>query len=517
MAAKLPMLIVSLAFAAGVSPAAAKQSPAGPIIETSDGKIRGVQDDGVYAFRGIPYAAAPVGDRRWAPPAPVRKWRGVRDARKFGAACIQKPGLSGANGGDPGPLSEDCLTVNVWTPVLDPSAKLPVIVWIHGGAFVFGGSGLAGYSGAPTAKKNAVFVSLNYRLGALGFFAHPALAGENGGAMNFGLLDQVAALKWVRDNIAEFGGDPGNVTIMGQSAGAKSVMAHYASPLSRGLFAKGVAMSAYILPDATKENARAVAGAVASAVGLDGEDAKLKDLRRIPAKRFAEINDKAASQGPVPIVGDEALPRSIAETFEAKAEAPEPLIMGNTSDDASVIAAFGLDPAAIIKKLGAAGLGLKILYPNLSEDERARQALRDVVFTMNARWVADRRSSRAPTWRYYFDYVAENDRKALPNGAPHGYDVAFLLDTVPFAAGLDGRYTKGDAAYARAASSYFAEFARSGAPSSDGAPAWPSDGGLRDAALVFGRETIELDRNFMRLRLNTLIGATRLVGGALSR
>jgi para-nitrobenzyl esterase len=302
---------------------------------------------------------------------------------------------------------------------------------------------------------------------------------------------------------------------MGQSAGGKSVMAHFVSPLSRGLFTKGVAMSVYILPDATTEKARIVAGAVASAVGLGGERATLKELRSIPAQRFTTITDPAAALGPVPIVGDDMLPRSIAATFEAKAEAPAPLIIGNTSDDASVIAAFGLDPEKIVDRLGAAGLGLKILYPNMSEEERARQALRDVIFTMNARWVADRRSKRASTWRYYFDYVAVNDRGELPNGAPHGYDVAFLLDTVPFADGIKDRYENGDVAFARAASTYLVEFARSGVPSSDGSPDWSDDDGLRDATLVFGRDTIELERNFMRLRLNALIGAAKLVDGVL--
>lgn len=508
-------LIAALLFAVIAAPASAKPSSAGPIVRTSDGKIRGAESDGVYAFKGIPYAAPPIGDRRWAPPHPSQQWRGVRDTRNFDAACIQTPGLSAVNGGDPGPISEDCLTLNIWTPKLDRSAKLPVIVWIHGGAFAFGGSGVAGYSGEPTAKKNAVFVSMNYRLGALGFFAHPALARENGGAMNFGLMDQVAALKWVKANIAAFGGDPDNVTIMGQSAGGKSVMAHFASPMSRGLFAKGVAMSVYILPDATIEKARGVANAVASAVGLDGERAALKDLRRVPAERFVGITDPTALLGPAPIVGDAMLPRSIAETFEAKAEAAAPLVMGNTSDDASVIAAFGLDPEKVVEKLGVAGLGLKLLYPNMSKEERARQALRDVVFTMNPRWVADRRSKRAPTWRYYFDYVAENDRTRLPNGAPHGYDVAFLLDTVSYADGVKDRYSKGDLALARAASTYLVEFARSGAPSSGGAPEWSDDDGRRDATLVFGRDTIDLERNFMQLRLNALINAAKLIDGVL--
>ncbi|MGE0182967.1 MAG: carboxylesterase/lipase family protein [Parvularculaceae bacterium] len=506
-------LVAAAAFAA---PAAAKKQPADPIVQVSGGKIMGTREDGVFAFKGVPYAAAPVGERRWAPPAPVKSWRGVRRADKIGAACIQKPGLSEANGGYPGPISEDCLFLNVWTPTADASAKLPVVVWIHGGAYVFGSGGVAGYSGAPSAKKGVVYVSLNYRLGALGFFAHPATLSRHGGAMNFGLLDQVAALEWVQANIAKFGGDPSNVTIMGQSAGGKSVMAHIASPLSRGLFHKAVAMSVYVLPDATPEKAGEVAAAVASGVGLDGGKASLKSLLRVPAKRFADIDDNAAALGPTPIIGDAMTPQSIAETFRKGDEARIPLIMGNTSDDGSVIAAFGVDPAALVKQLGAAGIGLKLLYPNMSEEERARQALRDIVFTMNPRWVADNHAKRASTWRYYYDYVAENDRTALPNGAPHGYEVPFMLDTLEYTKGGASRYTQADRAIASGMSEYLIAFAKTGEPSSAVGPEWPSDAGLRDIALVADSSGIKTDRNFMTLRLNALIAGSKIVDNAIN-
>ncbi|MEZ5922471.1 MAG: carboxylesterase/lipase family protein [Parvularculaceae bacterium] len=481
---------------------------AAPVVETVYGSVRGGDSDGVYSFKGIPFAAAPVGDLRWAPPAAPAPWNGVRQATEYSDACIQKPGLSAENGGDPGSLSEDCLYLNVWSPNLDPAAKLPVIVWIHGGAYVFGAGGLDVYDGSPSAKKGVVFVNFNYRLGSLGFFAHPSLSE---GAYNFGLLDQVAALEWVKANIAQFGGDPENVTIMGQSAGGKSVMAHLVSQRSRGLFQKAVAMSVYILADATLEKAQSVANHVASAVGLNGADASLAELRAIPAEQFAEIEDKEASFGPVPIVGGVMLPKSMAELFAEDDDAPVPFMIGNTSDDASVISAFGLDPAEIIRKLGVAGVGLKVLYRNMSEEERARQALRDVVFTMNTRWSASRHSKQAPTWRYYFDYVATADEATLPNGAPHGYDVPFMLDTVEYADGLGKRYSKRDLAVANAMSGYLIEFARSGAPSCDGCPKWTSHKKRRDRALVIGRDVIELERNFMRHRLNALINVSKFI------
>ena len=347
--------LVAVALCALVAPflpALAQTGAAAPIVQVSNGALQGTMDHDVLVFRGIPYAVPPVGANRWRPPAAAADWSGVRDASAFGDACIQPPGMSAENGGDPGPLSEDCLYLNVWTPTVSPGRPLPVVVWIHGGAYVFGGGSVEGYSGVPYARDGVVFVTLNYRLGALGFFAHPALNGEPGTVANFGLMDQIAALHWVQKNIAAFGGDPGNVTIMGQSAGARSVVALYTSPLASGLFQKGVAMSAYVLPEAGREKAESVAANIATAVGLDGADATADELRSVPGMAFAKIDAPDTSLGPVPIVGDLVLPKSAAEVFADGREAKLPLIVGSTSDDASVIAAFGLSPEAIIEKLG---------------------------------------------------------------------------------------------------------------------------------------------------------------------
>ncbi len=487
-------------------------------VRTGAGILAGEVGEGIASFKGIPYAAPPVGDLRWAEPQAVQPWSGERRADQYGAACIQKPGLSAENGGDPGRLSEDCLYLNVWTPDTRAAAKLPVIVWIHGGAYVFGAGGMPIYDGRALARRGAVFVSVNYRLGSLGFFAHPALdQAKPNGPRNFGLLDQVAALKWVQTNIAAFGGDPGNVTIMGQSAGGKSVLAHFASPLSRGLFRRGVAMSVYILPDAKPDKARAVAARVASAVGLDGAKATLAELRAVAAERFGDIADKDAALGPVPIVGDAMLPRSIVDTFANGTEAKAPLIIGNTSDDASVLAAFGLQPEAIVKKLGLAGVALRTLYPGLERKEMARQALRDIVFTMNTRWVADRHSKRAATWRYYFDYVPETQRARHAAGVGHGADVPFLLDTASLYEGTAGGLTEADRAIARQSGDLLFAFARDGVPAADGVPAWQSDRRLRDRTLVIGADGITQRRSFMKVRLDVLMGVTRIVDKVFSR
>ncbi len=484
----------------------------GTVVSTDAGLVQGVQSRGVTSFKGIPYAAPPVGEFRWREPQPVAKWSGTRRADTFGKACMQKPGLSAENGGDPGELSEDCLTLNIWTPTLSSSAKLSVVVWIHGGAYVFGAGSVPIYDGTAIAQKGTVFVSINYRLGPLGFFAHPGLdSGTSGGPYNFGMLDQVAALKWVKANIAKFGGDPADVTLMGQSAGGKSVLWHFASPLSRGLFHRGIAESVYILPDATLTKARDVSVKIANAVGLDGGNASLNDLRKVPPERFFDIADKDAALGPVGIVGDAMLPRSIADTFQAGGEARLPLIIGNTSDDASVIAAFGVSPDEIMKKLGAAGIALKLLYPGVPADKIASQALRDIVFTMNTRWVADRHSKRAPTWRYYFDYVAAKDKPNWKDGVPHGGEVIYFLDTV------DSTYAERDREFARRVSNYMVEFASSGKPALAGGPVWQDDRLFRDRTLVFGPDGIEQRRNFMKTRLDVLMGATKIVDSLFKR
>lgn len=509
----LSCAILCLSFPGGRALAQKAPGEGRLIVRTTEGAIRGAFERGVLAFKGIPYAKPPVGKLRWRAPRPAPKWKGVRDATRYGAACIQRPGLSKANGGDPGRLSEDCLYLNLWTPRTKPSAKLPVMVWIHGGAYRFGAGGLPIYTGAPLAKRGAVFVNLNYRLGYLGFFAHPAL--ENGNPntpVNFGLLDQIAALKWVQRNISRFGGDPDNVTIMGQSAGARSVLALFASPLARGLFHKGIAQSSYVIPDSTREKALEFGVKVAAALGLNGAKARLAELRKIPAKRFGRLRGKDLSMSPVPVVGDKVLPRSIANTFAAGKQAPVPLIVGSTSDDASVIAALGFSPKTILDRLGVARIFMKALYPKArNNSEVAREALRDLVFTMPARWIADRHSMLAPTWRYYFDYTARRERRKFPAGVPHGGEVMFFLDTGDIYEGTRRIFTKRDQQFSRVASDYWFQFARTGRPVSKLGPKWPGHKrASRDRILKFADKT-HVIRNFMRSRLNVFIGATKLV------
>ena len=221
------LLILALLAAA---PAAAQQ------VTIDSGALTGATSDGVAAFEGIPYAAPPVGEGRWAAPAPVQRWSAPRDATRFGADCVQNAVPGDVSHG--APMAEDCLFLNVWTPKPAAGAKLPVMVWIHGGGFVAGSGALAPTDGTQLAKRDVVVVTFNYRLGRFGFFAHPALQGSN-----WGLMDQIAALQWVKRNIAAFGGDPANVTLFGESAGGESVARLMASPVATGLFAKAITAS----------------------------------------------------------------------------------------------------------------------------------------------------------------------------------------------------------------------------------------------------------------------------------
>lgn len=493
------MMLISTMLLAGcersvatVSPTAVPSVPTVPpatLVKVQNGDLQGVIENGVAAFKGIPFAAPPVGALRWRAPKPAAAWQGVRAANAYGSACVQPTVLTIDDAGDVGPQSEDCLFLNVWTPQTDLAAKLPVMVWIYGGAFTIGAGSVIGFNGVPLASRGAVFVNMNYRLGQLGFFAHPALEAEvPGGPANFGLLDQIAALQWMQQNIAQFGGDPGNVTIFGQSAGGKSVLALFASPMAQGLFQKGIAQSSYVIPDATRAKALELGANVADAVGLKGAAATAADLRAVPAEQFAKLPLKL-STSPVPISGDPVLPQSIEATFAAGKEAALPLILGNTSDEASVATAFGVDPVNVLNRLGAAHILVKALYPGVRDEQQlAFQATRDVLFTMPVRWIADRHAKRAPTWRYYFDYTAVNQRAKFPNGVPHGGEIAYFLDTGDFYPGLKDTFTAEDRAFAQRASAYWFEFARTGRPAASGAPAWPNDDGRQDTTMLFGNE-----------------------------
>lgn len=268
------------------------QNPSTPLVKTRQGTLSGITEQGIHLWRGIPFAAPPVGELRWRAPQPPARWQGVRQADTFSAASWQDiEYCRELGGGDPGRFSEDCLYLNVWAPA-GRTQPLPVMVWLHGGGFTIGAGSLPPYDGKALAARDVVVVTVNYRLGHLGFFAHPALEGEDGERVyNFALLDQIAALQWVQDNIHAFGGDATNVTLFGESAGARSVLSLMVSPKSRGLFHKAIIQSGYTLPDLPREKALEKGRLLAEHFSLP--EASAAQLRAIPAEAFL-VADRAA-------------------------------------------------------------------------------------------------------------------------------------------------------------------------------------------------------------------------------
>lgn len=482
--------------------------PTGPLtIATTNGPVEGVVESGVAAFKGIPYAAPPIGELRWREPQPAPTWETPLKAHTFGPACIQPSNaLTETSAGQVGAQSEDCLTVNVWTASAATNAKRPVMVWIHGGAFVTGASSLPLYDGAAMARRGAVFVSMNYRLGQLGFFNHPALESERpGGPMNFGLLDQIAALQWVQENVSAFGGDIDNVTIFGESAGGQSVLYLLTSPLARGLFHKAIAQSSYGLPDFTRTQAISMGVQIAQGIGLSGAPATLAELRAVPADAFAQLKGVGASTSPVAIAGDEALPKPMREAFEAGESAQAPLIIGSNSDESTVAVAFGLDPASLVENVkGLPNIALRVLYPRAADDaEIGRELIRDMVFIAPAQHVAVQHARHSPTWRYFFSYVPAGLRAVAPwdYGVPHGGEIAFALNTLDLAPVPPGAVSDADRAFAATVNDYWFEFARTGTPISQSGPVWPAFDPRTDKLLEFN-EPITVQTNFLRARLD---------------
>ena len=513
------LFVLALALAGWILPGIGDAAtPALPLrVQTTGGTAEGTRDGDLAVFKGLPYAAPPVGALRWRAPQPAPPWPGVRQADAFGKACMQAPGAALAAGaGDIGPMGEDCLTLNVWTPGT-ARARRPVMVWIHGGALVFGAGSQSLYAGKALAARGAVVVSLNYRLGPLGFFDHPAMAGTSGGDVNFGLLDQIAALKWVRENISAFGGDPGNVTVFGESAGGQSVLALFASPEARGLFQRGIVQSAYGIPSNSREKARTVSIKVASSLGVAGPSANAAQLRAIPAQRFATtFQGEDMSLAPGFVAGDNVLPEPILDTFQKQGQAKLPLIIGSNSDEATVATAFGLDPAAVVSRLGTGKVLLKPLYPGVRDDAQlGREAIRDLVFTAFAKRIAYLHSQQAPTWRYYFSHV-QTGLRPQPPGVGHGGEIAFVMGTGDSCRCLPAPFSPADRALSRKVGDYWFAFARNGTPMAKGAPSWPKDATRRTQVMEFGTAPA-VRTNFMQARLNVLIGALKGIGGYLGR
>jgi para-nitrobenzyl esterase len=461
----------------------------GPQAKIETGMVEGIMQGAVRTYLGIPYAAPPVGELRWKAPAPAASWNGTRQAKAFGARCMQTAIYGDMVFRDPG-VSEDCLTLNVWTPASGASAKLPVMAWIYGGGYMAGGTSEPRQDGKSLAQRGVVVVSMNYRLGVFGFFVLPELAAESGrkSAGNYGLLDQLAALQWVQRNIAAFGGDPANVTIFGESAGSFSVSALMASPRARGLFHRaigesGAAFSSSGLPFKT----------LAERERLDAEFAngawgskRVADLRALPASKILEAAAKASSGGSqfTADVDGYFLPESVSAIFAAGKQNVVNLLAGWNHDEAGPVTVTAGDPPAIeqLKTIARNQFGLQAdeflkSYPAKSEEE-AKRSLRSFIGDRNIAWStwkwleAEAGTGKKPVYRYRFDLSLPSAEKKEGLGAYHSAEIEYVFGTLDSKAGIPWR--KEDRELSDLIQQYWVNFARGGDPNGAGLPLWPT-------------------------------------------
>ena len=459
---------------------------ASAVVDAPAGKLRGTIEDGLRVYKGIPFARPPVGPLRWRAPEKLPRWDGVRDAKAFGPACFQpKPQLSGIySPAAPLPMSEDCLTLNIWAPKDAKAAA--VFFWIHGGALTTGSSREPMYDGRKLAERGVVVVSINYRLGVLGWLAHPELSAEQGGISgNYGLLDQIRALEWVRDNIRAFGGDPRNVTIAGESAGALSVMYLMASPPARGLFSKAISESGYMI--STPALKKAVHGAPSAEQAGVALAATLKApgiaaLRQMDPAKLTEAA-VAAGFGPWGAVDGRILPDQLVNVFGQGKQAHVPLLVGfNQGEIRSLTVLAPPVPASVkiyeerIRALyrDLADPFLK-LYPASDMQQSIYAATRNGLYGWTAERLArDQEAIGQPSYLYLWDHgYPAMDEAGLH--AFHASELPFVFGTF-HAVGLQWPKipdTPAQTAMSDALGDYWTSFAKTGAPKARHAPAWP--------------------------------------------
>jgi para-nitrobenzyl esterase len=470
---------------------AASAVAAEPLVHTQSGWVRGTRADGAQAYLGLPYAASPVGVLRWRAPRPARSWTGVRRATRFAPACMQT-GVS-MPGETPPAVSEDCLYLNVWTPP-HRMVRAPVMVWIHGGGYTNGSAAMPLYWGDRLARRGVVVVNLGYRLGPLGYLALPELSRESpdGVSGDYGLMDQIAALQWVKRNIAAFGGDPGNVTIFGQSAGSMSVSMLMASPRAKGLFQRAIGQSgglfeplqlapSYQLPQAEKDGQ-----AYAASLGATS----LPALRALPAGRLLEGEAGMVSH---PVIEPGVLPLSPYDAFVAGRQNSVPLLVGSNAEEARSLtdlkpvraASFAAD---ITKSFGPLPPQILAAYPFAGDDEarNARAGLeRDLRFGWDMWAWARLQAPRGPVYMYHFTerppFPADSARAGW--GASHFAELWYMSDHL----GQETwAWTAADRRLADAMAGYWVNFAKTGNPNGPGLPAWPAFAGADGPTLGLG-------------------------------
>jgi para-nitrobenzyl esterase len=481
------------------------------IVTVDGGKVRGVAAGGLLTFKGIPFARPPIGNLRWRAPQPVEPWKGIRDANVVGADPMQPANLA-----TPGvAISEDCLYLNVWSPdSTATSARLPVMVWIYGGGLVKGGAAL--YPGQFLAHQGIVVVTFNYRLGRIGFFAHPGPAAEapDEPRGNYGYMDQIAALKWVQRNIAAFGGDPNQVTVAGESAGGGSVLVLLTSPMARGLFQRAILESpglptarAAAAPMRNLDSAESIAVEYARAHGITGDNkTTIAALRALPAEELTRGLDAyglAVFGGPeIPglshsIIDGRLVVEAPEEALRAGRQTMVPVIVGANDRDMAVTPAQTKD--ALFARLGPRAVEARKLYDptgNATFDDVRQAVCGDFGMIEPSRilaeWMADA-GQRA--YFYRFSYVPDAWRAKMA-GAVHAGELIFVFDCVPALVGA--KTTAADLAMAKMVSAYWVDFIKTGDPNGGGRPEWkPYDPSTRDvmnftaAGAAFGTDPLK--------------------------
>ncbi len=456
----------------------------------------------VDAYLGIPYAAAPIGPLRWQPPRPAAQWTGMRKADRFGPRCMQQPLFADMKFRSPG-ISEDCLTLNVWTPAgAKPGARLPVLFYIHGGGAIAGDGSELRYDGAAMARKGIVVVTINYRLGAFGFLATSALAAESPihSAGNYGLLDQAAALAWVRRNATAFGGDPARITIGGESAGSMSVSVLMTSPLTRTQFAGAIGESGGVLPPTFRPKPLAMATKDGDAFAVAAGAPSLDALRAMPAEALLAAQGTQRFRADF-IVDGQFLTEPPIDTYTAGHAARVPLLVGANSQEGSWTSILAGQPPTVANyRAGVAKLftdpdALLALYPAKSDADVpvAATALASDAFlgASTWQWFDLHRRTRQPTYYYHFAHPRPAALPPLTNpdvppiGAVHSAEIEYALgnlDTNPAYA-----WTADDRRISTVFQGYFAAFIKTGTPNAAGLPNWspaPSAGGVIPRQIV---------------------------------
>jgi para-nitrobenzyl esterase len=465
--------------------------------KTANGTVSGAVEDGIAVYRGIPFAASPIGNLRWRPPQPAAKWSGVRPAEKFAPPCVQ--GGGGAAKGKGAPGSEDCLYLNVWTPAKSASERLPVMVWIYGGGFTGGSTSVPSQTGEQLAKKGVVVVSVAYRVGPMGFLAHPGLSAESKDHVsgNYGILDMVAGLEWVQKNIAAFGGNPGKVTIFGESAGGIAVSQLCASPAAKGLFHGAISESGgsfgptrlATMPGEnmmTLKDAEHLGEAYATKAGATS----IADLRKLSPDQIQAAANGSPGIG-WPIVDGHVIPDDQYKLYQAKRFNDTPILVGYNSDEGL---SFGVPatPAAYrqatLQRYGPYADRLIAAYPTASDkvSKTARDLTRDAAFGWQT-WSWARlqtKQGKNKAYLYYFDqhpdYPADSPQAG--RGSAHGSEIVYVFQH------LRPNPTQSDVAISEVMATSWTNFAKKSDPNGAGVPAWPAYNDSDPESMYFSQD-----------------------------